>query len=68
MEYNCRSSETSRSENNAIPQASQGKSVWNFSVLVHPWTASIKDSSTETCARWIQKVASFSSEIVKNHQ
>ena len=31
-----------------IPQVSQVKSVMTDSVLVHPWTASMKDSSTAT--------------------
>lgn len=31
-----------------IPQAAQGKAVSNVTVLVHPWTASMKDSSRET--------------------
>lgn len=32
----------------AIPQASQGNSVWNITVFVHPCTASMNDSSRET--------------------
>lgn len=34
-----------------IPQVSQSTSVWNDTVLVHPWIASIKDSSMEVCEK-----------------
>lgn len=32
-----------------IPQALQSTSVWNDTVMAHPWTASINDSSIKVC-------------------
>lgn len=43
----------------AVPQVSQVKSVSIDSVLVHPWTASIKDSSTETWSQIWKMSATF---------
>lgn len=37
-----------RTDKTSVPQASQGNSVWNITVLVHPCTASINDSSSAT--------------------
>lgn len=40
---------------NSIPQSSQGKAVWNDTVFVQPWTASMNDSSRVTYTLKVKK-------------